>query len=405
MNLDLLNENEEFIILSLQNDESDILEAKKKEGKIIANNIIIKILGYTKEELKSIDFKKLIYPDDLIKYKYILNAFLKGKIKDLNLELRLITKSKEYVWVNLHNIPTKNEKYIYYLLSYNDKKVFENIIREQREEIVHNQEEIEFNKLKNKFFINISHEFNTPLNLIFSSLDLIDLYLKKNVFCNKNKLQMPLSTIRQNANRLSRLVQNLIDITKMDVNDYHLNMEICDIVSLINNIYNSVKKHMEEKERKFIYKKKIDYLEIKCDPVNLERILLNLLSNSIKFSNKGDQISLNLSEDEENVYITVKDTGIGIEKEKQKCIFKPFRQANESLTRSAEGSGIGLSIAKCLVEMHGGEIQLRSEHGKGSEFIISIPKNNDSYLNEKYDVVIKDDFSNQVEIEFSDIYT
>ncbi|MFW6016030.1 MAG: ATP-binding protein, partial [bacterium] len=359
--LDLFKRNDDFLVLPIK----DKGKKGKIDIKIIANHNTMKILGYHKKKFMNIYFEDLIFPDDQAKFRYFINSLLKGETNFTNIELRLKPKNNDYVWMNLNYLRRKESQYSYYILSYNSKKIFENIIKEQREELIYSQEELEFNKLKNKFFINISHEFNTPLNLIFSSLDLLDLFLNKKITLEeeKEKLKMPLNTIRQNANRLSRLVQNLIDITKMNADDYHLSMEVCDIVSLLSRIYKSVKKHMKGKNRKFIFNKNIKHKDIKCDPINIERIILNLLSNSIKFSKEGDQISLNLYENKDNIFISVKDTGIGIAKDKREFIFKPFRQVDETLSRSAEGSGIGLSISKCLIEMHGGEIIVKSERG------------------------------------------
>jgi signal transduction histidine kinase len=145
---------------------------------------------------------------------------------------------------------------------------------------------------------------------------------------------------------------------------------------------------------------------IACDPEKIERIMLNLLSNAVKFSKSGGRIEVNLYNKDEKVLISVKDNGIGIPEDKLGVIFERFRQVDKSLTRNHEGSGIGLSLAKSLVEMHGGTIFVKSEIGKGAEFVVELPTA--VLLKEEPRCSAgnsgkKDNFE-KVSIEFSDIY-
>src|SRR5690606_16553599 len=198
---------------------------------------------------------------------------------------------------------------------------------------------------------------------------------------------------------------NLIDLTKMDINDYHLNLKKCDIVSLVKQIIEPVKSYMEENNREFIYNNQLEKREIICDPVNIERIILNLLSNAIKFTRVGDQIILSLREEKEEIIISVRDTGIGIKKDKLDLIFEEFRQVDESFSRGSEGTGLGLPITKYLVELHGGTITVESKYGEGSEFIVRLPiKRDDSVFTEESPAGKIEDLTNKVDMEFSDIY-
>ena len=179
--------------------------------------------------------------------------------------------------------------------------------------------------------------------------------------------------ITQNGYRMLRLVNNLMDLVKMDVNSFSLEFKNADIVSMVEKITSSVKSYIDSKDRKIRYITDFDRKIIKCDPVNIERIILNLLSNAVKFTQKGDIITVRLYEEKEMIKISVEDNGIGIREDKLQSIFDEFQQVDQSTTRNSEGSGLGLSIVKSLVEMHEGEITVKSREKEGSEFIISLP--------------------------------
>jgi len=142
------------------------------------------------------------------------------------------------------------------------------------------------------------------------------------------------------------------------------------------------------------------------DAEKIERILLNLISNATKFTNPGDEINVTLYYRDNQVIISVKDTGRGIKAEKLSQLFQRFKQIDPLLNRSHEGSGIGLTIVKALVEMHGGTIDVKSKYGEGTEFIICLPA---KVIEEDNDMKVRSDYTNQsnvdnINIEFSDIY-
>lgn len=270
-------------------------------------------------------------------------------------------------------------------------------------------ERVNEEKRLTEFFANISHELKTPLNIIFSSLQLVESYLSKGlVYENMDKILNCKKGMKQNCYRLLRLVNNLIDITKIDAGYLSLNMDKCNIVSLVEDITLSITDYVESKNLNLIFDTDVEEKFICCDPDNIERIILNLLSNSIKFTKPGDSISVNLQDKGDKILIYVIDTGVGIEKDKLDVIFERFKQVNKSFTRNHEGSGIGLSLVKSLIEMHNGSIKLNSIYGEGSEFIIELPINtldcNETYspykeLYKKQDAKIE-----KINIEFSDIY-
>ena len=213
--------------------------------------------------------------------------------------------------------------------------------------------------------------------------------------------------IRQNCYRLIRLISNLIDITKLDAGYLQADFRNDNIVKVVEDITLSVVKYIEYENLSLTFDTEKEEIIMAFDPEKIERSILNLLSNAVKFTPKGGCIWVNIYEREDWVYISVKDTGIGIPDGMKDLIFERFVQVDKTSSRTREGSGIGLSLVKSLVYLHNGSISLESEEGAGSEFVIGIPKRAVS-LEEKpkeYNLVSEKQNINKINIEFSDIYS
>ena len=180
------------------------------------------------------------------------------------------------------------------------------------------------------------------------------------------------NTLKQNCYRLLRLVNNLVDMTKIDSGYMKLIFINCEIVSLVEDITLSIIPYVESKNINIVFDTYIEELEIRCDPESMERVILNLLSNAIKFTNNDGNISVIVEADDKYVFIRVKDDGIGISKDIREDIFNRFVQEDKSLNRKNEGSGIGLALVKSLVELHDGEVYLE-DVSEGSEFVVKLP--------------------------------
>lgn len=252
--------------------------------------------------------------------------------------------------------------------------IYANIQKSKIEkELAKKKETLKYSEMKNKLFRNLSHEFKTPINLISSANQMIKLLKKDVPKKQSNKIERYTGIINQNCIRLLRLVNNLIDITKFESGNYKLELKNINIVELINQITESTRQYIEEQNKKLVFETTADKIITACDPIEIERAILNLLSNAAKFTNAGDLIKVSINHDADNIYISVKDTGIGIPESKQRDIFDDFKQVNESSHINHNGSGIGLSIVKALVEMHNGKIELESKVNEFSKFIITIP--------------------------------
>lgn len=282
-------------------------------------------------------------------------------------------------------------------------RITEDMLKQRTEQLL---EVKEMEQIRTAFFANISHELRTPLNLIFSAEQLLDnIYQNDEIQKRRSEISKYNGIIKQNCYRLIRLISNLIDITKIDAGYYSPDFKNYNIVKVVEDITLSVADYIEDKSISLVFDTEFEEKIMVCDAHMIERIILNLLSNAVKFTPPGGQISVCLSEQNGDIIIRVKDSGIGIPKAMRQKVFERFIQVDKSTTRSREGSGIGLSLVRALVEMHGGSISVASEEGKGSEFIIEMPDNLN--LNQAEDeVCISENHENveKIKIEFSDIY-
>lgn len=262
---------------------------------------------------------------------------------------------------------------------------------------MHNAEEA--SKIKTHFISNISHELKTPINVIMSAIQLINYNTKESPSYSKNK--NTLAIIDDNCKRLLRLINNLIDVQKHELDDTKLNLSAVNVVNLIEMLVASVVPYAESKNLNLIFDTNKEDVILKVDSNKLERIMLNLLSNAIKFSKPNGEIKVTLNF-EDCLYISVTDNGIGIAKENLNKIFDKFTQLDTSFSRKNEGSGIGLSIVKSFVLLHNGKISVKSELNKGTSFLIELPLTETSNI--ETEDASYDNLSENVKIELSDIY-
>ncbi len=232
----------------------------------------------------------------------------------------------------------------------------------------------ELDMLKIKFLTNLSHEFRTPISLIMGPVD--TLLSDRKIETGKGQLFM----IKRNARRLLNLVNQLLDFRKMEEHELRLNRTEGEFVSFVREVSDSFRDLSERKNIHLIFESDIEKYFTSFDHDKIERILFNLLSNAFKFTPGGGTIKVELGKAPEagedagpSLIIKVTDTGIGIPFDKQKQIFERFFQNDTTASILNQGSGIGLSITREFVKMHGGTIRVESELEKGSSFIIQLP--------------------------------
>lgn len=297
---------------------------------------------------------------------------------------------------SIQNIYTRSEENNYTI-------IFKDISSKLRTEryLIEYEKIKKHEEVKNEFFANISHELRTPLNIFYSTVQLLDLKSNDMLVDFREVYEKHKQCLNLNCKRMLRLIDNIVDITKIDVGFTKPKFVNCDIVRVIEDITLSVVNYAENKNINIVFDTEIEEHIIKCDSSMIERAMLNLLSNAIKFTKENGNIVVNLYKDEQWVHIIVKDDGIGIPIGIQGMIFERFVQGDKSLTRLNEGSGIGLSIVKSIVELNNGEIYLDSDGENGTEFEILLP--NEKLEGDKYEYNYEIDID-KIELEFSDIY-
>lgn len=258
---------------------------------------------------------------------------------------------------------------------------------------------------KSEFLATISHELRTPLNVILSAIQLFTFKIEKDGILTHEKASGHLKAMNQNCLRLIRLVNNILDSNRIDAGYFDLKLQNHDVINIIRNITESLDDYLTQKNIRLKFSTTMKTRNISCDLYIIERIMLNLLSNAIKFTNEGGNIQVKISSQKDFIVISVKDDGVGIPFSMQSLVFERYKQADALLTREHEGSGIGLSITKTLVELHGGTIELKSKEGHGCEFRIRLP---DKMIEEPQLATPKDILNNnlveRINVEFSDIY-
>ena len=385
--------------LSLYLDVSVDLKATLNiHGCIIkANDSWEKVLGWSKAEIKAMHYSDLIHPDDISILEYLYDSnYIVEEIKHLT--IRFLCKDNSYKWIELSAKYVKDKNvFIFTGIDVTSRKEVE-VEKKKLEEAIH------LESIRNEFFGNISHEFKTPLNIILGIVQLIDKNIELDNITKENLIRH-VDIMKQNSYRLLRLVNNLIDISRIDIGYYNLQPSNYNIVKVIEDITLSIAEYVKHKKINLIFNTDVEEITLACDPDKIERVMLNLLSNAIKYTDDNGDIYVSLNKVNEDVVVSVKDSGVGIPNDKLELIFDRFGQANDILSRRCEGSGIGLSIVKSIVEMHGGKIEVFSEIGKGSEFVFNIPI---KILEEENVILTCDNKDYHVEkcnIEFSDIYS
>ncbi|ONI45066.1 hypothetical protein AN641_04905 [Candidatus Epulonipiscioides gigas] len=240
-------------------------------------------------------------------------------------------------------------------------------IKKFKECIDQKNKEIESAKFQTEYFANISHDLRAPINIISSAAQLLSLKDIQKDF-EDGTIDKYSEIIKQNCTRLLKLVNNVIDMNKLESGYYIMNISKVNIVNLVEAITLSIRSYTEAKNIELIFDTEVEECIVEIDIESMERVILNLLSNAVKFTPNGGKIDVRIYQDFPNVIISIKDNGLGIAADKLDIIFERFKQARTKKDKKEQGSGIGLSLVKSLVELQGGLVDVTSVVGEGSEF-------------------------------------
>lgn len=405
---EISKENEERLTFALDGSGYGVWDWNTVTGIVIYSKRWKEIIGYGENEIQNLhsEWEKRIHTEDKDSVLAKLNGYIEGSLPVYQSEHRLLTKDGSYKWILSKGKViswTEDGKPLRITGTHSDitdRKLMEKELKEAKE----NAEKASIKK--SEFIANMSHELRTPLNINLSAIQLFELYFNNDWDLGKERISMHMKAMKQNCLRLLRLVNNLIDTTKIEAGFYKPLLSNYNIVDVIERIALSVSDYAKQKNINLTFNSDVEEKLVICDIDMIERIMLNLISNAIKFTDNC--IDINIYNRDSTVVISVKDNGIGIEEENQNIIFKRYKQVSKLLTRETEGSGIGLSLTKSLVEMLGGNIIVKSEYGNGSEFIIELPAQH--HTSEKLILanvngdIDNDKFTEKMKVEFSDIY-
>lgn len=366
--------------------ENTLIEKRNFISKIIENaNVIICVVDSTGTMIKINKYGEEFTGykrENIASHPYFWSIFLPKEIqKDVT---SIITKAKNGIVIKSYQNP--------WISKYGVERVFEwsNTLvdkedgsmdyilsigiditknKEMEKELIKSKEESENeNKNKSIFLSNISHEIRTPLNSILGFVDI----LKENIKDDVNKKY--LDTINDSSEHLLNVINDILDINKIENNKLLLCNKNFDSKKEFTNILNSFKAKIDEKNIHLI--ENID-INIPCtlngDIFRLKQVILNLLSNAVKFTTNNKKIVFSARYENKSIFISVKDEGIGIAKNKQSKIFDEFTQANHTTSSEYGGTGLGLNISSKLVELLGGILKVKSKLSHGSEFYFHIP--------------------------------
>lgn len=375
------------------------------KNKIYWSDEVYRIHGL---EPQSVDINKeaiykYIHPDDLEHYKQEELGLWNGTLNKM--EHRYVGDGNRTGWISVKAKKFLNKEGKVIFLRGSVQDITERKLLEQ--ELTKAKEEAEAsNLLKSEYIANMSHELRTPINVMLGAIQLFELYINGDILSNKGKMVKHMAAMKQNCLRILRLVNNLIDTTKIDAGFMQMELKNHNIVSVVEEITLSTSEFVKLKNIELIFDCDLEEIIIACDVDMIERIVLNIISNAVKFTKINGCIYVYVTMDKENVIVSIKDNGIGIPENKIDMIFERYKQVNKSFTREQEGSGIGLSLAKSLVEMQGGNITAKSILGEGSEFVIELPNRKIDFEAKKESYVENDrSFIEKMKVEFSDIYS
>ena len=386
------------IVVDITNIEKAIgeLEENRKSYKMLVQNlpegiVVIdkKTKNYIYQNRAMIKMLKAVGIDNISK---IVNDYMNNE--RYGIPKKYTIKEKDISSVSLTMIDVKGEEQLVGIIRCLDEEEKIKLALEELDSIKMQYE------VKDNFLTTISQNLRNPIKTISTANNLLE---NNNSKYQSNHIHNYNELVKRNCYRLERLINNMNELVEIEKGLYSMEYVNCDIVKFLRDMINTTNKYLEDKGIEIDFRSNINKKIIQVDVDKFERIILNLLSNAIKFSDKGSPILVSIDSDDKYINISVEDKGMGIPKDKLNFIFTKFAQVDKTLTRNAEGSGVGLSIVKKLTELHGGKINVESKEGQGSKFTISLLNGN--IKSKKNNILNKLNMDNEkMHIEFADIY-
>lgn len=357
----------------LQENANDmILVVDKNTGSVTdVNRKCERVLGYTRQDLLRKSYFDLFAPEDQYPSRRDFINILSQKSMNI-VDRRMIDRDGNiiYVDINANLIKIGEDLYIQAIVhDVSQRRMLEQqIIRQNKNLQTVNKKLMQVDSMKTEFLANISHELRTPLSIIIAYAE----QLRDPDLSADDRSQF-VQVIAENGGSLLRLINNLLDLSKLEISGQMLNMSLSHIHDVIKSIWSEVERAAQERNINASFNPTDDVPITYFDNNQITRVVQCLISNAIKFTDDGGYVEVNTSRGNRHVIVEVTDTGIGIRPDKIDGIFETFRQGDGSSSRKWGGLGIGLALAKHIVELHKGELQVRSEFGIGSTFTVILP--------------------------------
>lgn len=350
---------------------------------IYSNREVAKILGYTPEEIIEMGsgfVQNFVHPDDLVRISKEHERFATAKDGEIiESEYRMKNASGEWRWlyswdtVFARTADGTPKQILGAASDLSALKQAEEALRQNNEILAATNAELaRATRLKDEFLANMSHELRTPLNAI---LGMSEGLLEELCGPLTQRQRKAISTIEKSGKHLLELINEILDLAKMEAGKLQLHIAPVGVTSLVESSLTFVKQQAYQKNIKLSTRIPEGLPQIEVDDRRLRQVLINLLSNAIKFTWEGGRVTVEVEMDAEEqiVRFSVTDTGIGIAPENMGKLFQPFVQIDSSLSRRYQGTGLGLALVRRIVELHEGSVSFESEVGKGSRFTVALP--------------------------------
>jgi PAS domain S-box-containing protein len=363
----------------LMDNATDVIVILNFAGEIVeCNKSTYELFGYGPEEVIGMDFSLFTPPARREEAKKTFYRVIRGEVNHI-VEIPYMKKSGELVYMEVDATIMKIKDHPYILAIAHDvterKILEERIIIQNRELRDINKKLRELDQLKSEFLGRISHELRTPLSVIMAYTGA--LIEDDGQAINEETRTEFLQVIDGQSNKLLRSINDLLDLSKVEISETMLDLTEASINEMIRFSIKIVEPFAGQNDVEISESLDLDIPIIRFDPLRIRQVCVNLLNNAIKFCGKGGSIVISSKQTDEDVMVSVKDTGPGIDEEDIPSIFENFTQLDGGATRSTDGMGIGLRLVKHYIDLHRGRIWVESEKGLGSTFLFSLPKHDD----------------------------